>query len=120
MQYCSVIATRSLVQNKEDPGAFTILCTIGLLHFSKALCDIGASINLMPLSKTTAIRFLMDDRMEKRPIGILHYVLVTVKSFIFPTDFVILDCEVDFDVTIMLGSPFLATNRTLVDMKKYK
>ena len=41
LQHCSAIATRSLVQKKEDPGAFTIPCTIGLLHFAKALCDIG-------------------------------------------------------------------------------
>ena len=41
MQHCSAIATRSLVQKKEDPGAFTIPCTIGLLHFAKALCDLG-------------------------------------------------------------------------------
>ena len=50
MQHCSVIATRFLVQKKEDPGAFTIPCTIGLLQFAKALCDLGESINLMPLS----------------------------------------------------------------------
>ena len=50
MQYCSAIATGSLVQKKENPGSFTIPCTIGLLHFAKALCDLGASINLMPLS----------------------------------------------------------------------
>ena len=41
MQHCSDIATRSLVQKKEHPGAFTIPCTIGLLHFAKALCDMG-------------------------------------------------------------------------------
>ena len=46
MQYYSVIATRSLVQKKEDLGAFTIPCTVGSLHFVKALCDLGASINL--------------------------------------------------------------------------
>ncbi|KAK4706570.1 hypothetical protein R3W88_033869 [Solanum pinnatisectum] len=50
LQHCSSIATRSLVQKTEDPGAFTIPCTIGLLHFAKALCDLGDSINLMPLS----------------------------------------------------------------------
>ena len=50
IQHCSVIATRSLVQKKEDPGAFTIPCIVGSLHFAKALCDLGASINLMPLS----------------------------------------------------------------------
>ena len=75
MQHCSVIATRSLVQKKEDPGAFTIPFTIGLLHFAKALCDLGASINLMPLSiykklglgdpKPTAMRLLMADRTVK-------------------------------------------------------
>ena len=41
MQHCSAIATRFLVQKKKDPGAFTIPCTIGLLHFAKALCDLG-------------------------------------------------------------------------------
>ena len=44
--------------------------------------------------------------------------LVKVESFIFPTDFVILDCEVDFEVPIILGKPFLAKSRALVDMKK--
>ena len=54
----------------------------------------------------------------KRPIGILHDVLVKVESFIFPAYFVILDCEVDFEVPIILGRPFLATGRALVDMEK--
>ena len=50
MQHCISIPTRYLVQKKEDPGAFAILCTVGSLHFAKTLCDLGASINLMPLS----------------------------------------------------------------------
>ena len=41
LQHCSAIATRSLVQKKEDPGAFNIPCTVGSLHFAKALCDLG-------------------------------------------------------------------------------
>ena len=128
MQHCNAISTRSLVQKKEDPGAFTIPCTIGLLHFAKALCDLGASINLMPLSiykklglgdpKPIAMRLLMADRTVKRLIGILNYVLVKVESFIFSVDFVVLDCEVDFEVPIILGRPFLATGRALVDMEK--
>ena len=52
MQHCSAIAKRSLVQKKEDPGTFTIPCTIGLLHFAKALCDFRENINLMPFSFT--------------------------------------------------------------------
>ena len=79
MQHCSAIATRSPAQKKEDPGVFTIPCTVGSLHFAKALYDLAASINLMPLSiykklglgnpKPTAMRLLMVDRTVKRPIG---------------------------------------------------
>ena len=106
MQHCSAIATRSLVQKKEYPGAFTISCTVRSLHFLKALCDLGASINIMTLDiykklglgdpKPTAMRLLMADRKVKRPIGILHDVLVKVESLIFLADFVILKYEVDF------------------------
>ena len=41
MQHCSAIVRRTLVQNKEDPDALTIPCTVGPLHFVKALCDLG-------------------------------------------------------------------------------
>jgi len=127
LQHCSAIATRSLVQKKEDLGAFTIPCTIGILHFAKALYDLGASINLMSLSiykrlglgttKPTTMRLLMANRTLKRPIGVLQDVLMKVETFIFPANFVILDCEVDFEVPIILGRPFLATGRVLVDME---
>ena len=68
--------------------------------------------------KPTAMRLLMGDRTVKRPIGILHDVLVKVESFIFPADIVILDREVDFEVPIIHGRPFLATGRALVDIEK--
>ncbi|XP_049344684.1 uncharacterized protein LOC125809056 [Solanum verrucosum] len=97
IQHCSAIATRSLVQKKEDPGAFTIPCTIGMLHFVKALCDLGSNINFMPLSiykklglgapKPTIMHLLTIDRNVKKPIDVLHDVLVKVESFIFLADF---------------------------------
>ena len=64
------------------------------------------------------MRLLIADWTMKRPIGIFHDVLVKVESFIFLADFVILDCEVDFEVPIILGRPFLATGRALVNMEK--
>ena len=70
--------------------------------------------------KTTTMLILMADRTMKSPIGILHYVLVKVESFIFPGYFVILDCEIDFEVPIILGRKFLDTGRALVDMEKGK
>ena len=114
------------MQKKEDPGAFTIPCTIGLLHFAIALCDLGGSINPMPLSiymklglgdpKPTMMRLLMADQTVKRPTHILHDVLEKVESFIFTVDFVILDCE----VPIILGRPFVSIGRALVYMEKGK
>ncbi|XP_049378056.1 uncharacterized protein LOC125842788 [Solanum stenotomum] len=128
LQHCSAISTRSLVQKKEDPGAFTIPCTIGKMHIAKGLCDLGAIINLIPLliynklglgdPKPSTMRLLMADRTVKKPIGVIQNVLVKVGSFIFSTDFVILDCEVDFEVPIILGRPFLATGHALVDMER--
>ncbi|KAL5577508.1 hypothetical protein UlMin_019207 [Ulmus minor] len=47
---CSAILQRKLPQKLKDPGSFTIPCTIGDFEFDKVLCDLGASINLMPLS----------------------------------------------------------------------
>ncbi|XP_059306513.1 uncharacterized protein LOC132057955 [Lycium ferocissimum] len=126
--HCSSIVTKALIQKKEDPGAFTIPCTIGMYKFGKALCDLGASINLMPLAifnklglrtpRPTTMRLLMANRTMKRLVGILYDVLVRVDRFIFPADFVILDCEVDFEVPIILGRPFVATGRAFVDVER--
>ncbi|XP_049391604.1 uncharacterized protein LOC125856053 [Solanum stenotomum] len=126
VHHCNAIATRSLVQKNEDPGAFTIPCTIESIKFGKALCDLRACINLMPLAiykqlglgvpKPITMRLMMADRSVKRPVGILCDVLVKVDTFIFPADFVILDCEVDFEVPIILERPFLATRRALADV----
>ncbi|MDV3188687.1 MAG: hypothetical protein Q8834_02550 [Candidatus Phytoplasma australasiaticum] len=59
---------------------------------------------------------LMADRTIKNSEGILLDMLVKVDKFIFPIDFMILDCDVDFEVIIILGRPFLANGRALVDM----
>ncbi|KAK4718859.1 hypothetical protein R3W88_017197 [Solanum pinnatisectum] len=128
IHHCNTIVTKSLIQKKEDPGTFTIPCTIGSIKFAKALCDLGAIINLMPLAiykklglgvpRPTTMRLMMANRSVKRPVGVLCNVLVKVDTFIFPADFVILDCKVDFKVPIILGRSFLATWRALVDVER--
>ncbi|KAK4709685.1 hypothetical protein R3W88_004198 [Solanum pinnatisectum] len=128
VRHCSAIATRFVVHKKEDPGAFTIPCTIGSIEFAKVLYDLRANKNLMPLAmykqlglgvpKPTAMRLMITDRSVKRHVGILCDVLVKVDTFIFSADFMILDCEVDFKVPIILGRPFMATGRALVDVER--
>lgn len=41
----------TLPSNLKDPGKFTITCTIGRVKIPHALCDLGSSINVMPLNK---------------------------------------------------------------------
>ncbi|XP_075099483.1 uncharacterized protein LOC142176253 [Nicotiana tabacum] len=92
---------------------------------SMALCDLGANINLMPLAvytklgigraRPTSMLLQLADRTVKRPTGILDDVLVQVGKFVFHADFVILDCQVDEEIPFILGRPFLATGRALID-----
>nr|XP_010324809.1 uncharacterized protein LOC104648697 [Solanum lycopersicum] len=68
--------------------------------------------------KPTAMRPLIANRFIKRRTVILHDILEKVESFIFPADFLILDCEVNFEVSIINQRPFLATGRSLVYTEK--
>ncbi|XP_070004495.1 uncharacterized protein [Nicotiana sylvestris] len=117
----------SMAPKLEDPGAFTSPCTIGSSEFAKALCDLGASKSLMPYSvfmtmgigqpRSTSMRLQMANRTMKRPLGVIKYVLVRVDNFILPVDFVILDCEIDYEVPIILCRPFFATGKALNDVE---
>ena len=125
---CSAILQRKLPQKLKDPGSFTIPCTIGNAIFERALCHLGASINLMPLSifkrlglgeaRPTTVTLQLADRSLKHPRGIIEDVLVKVDKFIFPVDFIVLDMEEDKEIQIILGRPFLATGRAMIDVQK--
>ncbi|KAG9450392.1 hypothetical protein H6P81_010357 [Aristolochia fimbriata] len=79
----------------------------------------GASVNLMSLSlcrylklgepQETGITFQFADRSTKIPEGLMEDVLVKIQDFIYPCDFVVLDMEVDKNLPIILGRPFLPT-----------
>lgn len=55
------------------------------------------------------MQLLMVDHIVKKPMVLSFNVLVKVDNFIFLANFIILDCEVDFDIPIILGRPFVAT-----------
>ena len=112
----------------KDPGSFTIPCTIGNHEFGKALCDSGASLNLMPLSivrrlslgevTPTTMSLQLEDISMAQLEGILEDMLVKIGKFIFPMDFVVIDIEEDKQIPLLLGIPFLATGAALIDVKK--
>ena len=78
---CSAIIQQKLPTKMKDLGSFTIPCSIGKYEFKKALCDSGASINLMPLSMVqrlslgeltpTSITLQMADRSMAQPRAFL-------------------------------------------------
>ncbi|KAK4283575.1 hypothetical protein QN277_000512 [Acacia crassicarpa] len=127
-QECNVMLTNQLPSKLKDPGSFTIPYAIEPNYSGKALCDLGASINLMPMSifkqlvvgeaRPITVKLQLADRSLVLPEGKIEDVLVKVDKFIFPVDFIILDFEADHDVPILLGRPFMATGRTLIDVKK--
>nr|XP_016470423.1 PREDICTED: uncharacterized protein LOC107792703 [Nicotiana tabacum] len=124
-QTCSAMVTRPIAEKLSDLGSFTIPCTSGNFAFAKALYDLGASIKLIPLAIykrlgigraiPTSMLLQLADRTVKRPSGILDDVLIQVGKFVFHADFVILDCKVDEKIPIILGRPFLATEKALID-----
>nr|GEY71462.1 reverse transcriptase domain-containing protein [Tanacetum cinerariifolium] len=93
-----------------------------------ALADLGASINLMPLSvweglslpelTPTCMTLELTDHSVSKPIGIAKDVLVKVGMFYFPADFVVVDFEPNPRVPLILRRCFLKTGRALVDVHK--
>ncbi|GKA79859.1 reverse transcriptase domain-containing protein [Tanacetum coccineum] len=91
-----------------------------------ALADLGASINLMPLSiwkelslpALTKTRMILElaDRTISTPTGIAEDVFVKVGTFFFPADFVVVDYVADPRVPLILGRPFLRMARALIDV----
>ena len=125
---CSAVIHKSIPEKMQDPGSFIIPCMIGKADMGKALCDFGASINLMPLSVAkrlslrkltpTAMTLQMADRTLAHPEGILEDVLIKVGKFVFLVDFIVINIEEDKQVPLILGRPFLATGAALIDVKK--
>ncbi|GKE09745.1 reverse transcriptase domain-containing protein [Tanacetum coccineum] len=124
---CSAVILKKLPEKLGDPGIFLIPCGFNELK-CKALADLGASINLMPLSvwKELGLPKLIPTQMTLElanhdictPKGIARDVFVRVGKFTFPADFVIVDYESDPRVPLILGRPFLRTVCALIDVHR--
>ncbi|XP_022157452.1 uncharacterized protein LOC111024147 [Momordica charantia] len=87
---CRTILTSKIPQKMKDSGSFTIPVSIGGHKIGQALCDLGASINLVPLTV-----------YQKLGMGAVKPMTVTHE-----------------EVPIILGRPFLAKGNALVDVHK--
>ncbi|GJV31425.1 reverse transcriptase domain-containing protein [Tanacetum coccineum] len=123
---CSAMLLKKLPEKLGDPGKFLIPCNFPGMDVCHALADLGASINLMPLSiwkklslpdlTPTRMTLELADRSITYPKGLAEDVFVKVRKFHFPTDFVVVDFEADPRVPLILGRSFLRTGRALIDV----
>ncbi|KAG8499357.1 hypothetical protein CXB51_005838 [Gossypium anomalum] len=123
---CSVILHNKLPNKLKDPGSFTIPCLIGSLDVNNELADVRASINIMPYKmfkqlglgkpKQTRISIQLADKTIRFPRGIIEDLLVKIDKFILPVGFVALDIEEDSNTPLILGRPFLASVRMIIDV----
>nr|GEW96620.1 reverse transcriptase domain-containing protein [Tanacetum cinerariifolium] len=114
---CSAVVLKKLSEKLRDPERFLIQCDFLEFDNCLALADLGASINLMPLSiwkklrlptlNDTKMVLELADRTISKPTGVAENVFVNVGKFYFPVDFVVLDFIADPRVPLILGRPFL-------------
>ncbi|KAL2230561.1 UNVERIFIED_CONTAM: hypothetical protein Sindi_1650500 [Sesamum indicum] len=125
----SAILQRKLPPKCNDPGTFSIPSKIGKIGIEKAMCNLGASINIIPLTiceslntgplKETRIMLQLADCSIVYPKGVLEDVLVLVNELVFPADFYMLDMTGNNSpnsTSIFLGRPFLKISKTKIDV----
>nr|GEW41796.1 reverse transcriptase domain-containing protein [Tanacetum cinerariifolium] len=121
---CSAMLLKKLPEKLGDPGKFLIPCNFLGIDVCHALADLGASINLMPLSiwkklslpelTPTQMNLELADRLVTRPKGVAEDIFFKVGKFHFPTDFVVVDFKAVPRVPLILGRSFLRTGRALI------
>ncbi|XP_074283546.1 uncharacterized protein LOC141608093 [Silene latifolia] len=127
---CSAVLLNHMPEKLQDPGSFSISCMVGNMSIKKALCDLGASVSILPLPIArkvglhdmipTSMILQLADMSVQRPMGVIEDVPVKVGNFYIPVDFVVLDIPEDQQTPIILGRPFLATGDVNISVKEGK
>jgi predicted aspartyl protease len=126
-EQCSgAIANR--LEKQGDPGCPMILCSVGSFKFEKALCDLGASVSVMPRDvfeklrlpelEPTAMCLEMGDSSIRYPLGITVDVPVKVGYHFIPVDFMVLEMGEREKSSLILGKPFLKTVGATINVGK--
>jgi hypothetical protein len=125
-EYSTVILNISFVK-KKDPGCPTIECSIGDQYFNDALCDLGASVSVVPKAVfdklhhsklvPTSMCLQLADQSIQYPMGIAEDIPVKIREFFVPVDFVVLDMHPNSKVPLILGRPFLSTTNAHINVR---
>ncbi|GJX56593.1 reverse transcriptase domain-containing protein [Tanacetum coccineum] len=125
-EHCSAVLLKKLPENWRPLQISHTGTDFPRMDECLALADLGASINLMPLSvwkklslpelTPTCMTLELADRSISQPIGIAEDVYVKVGKFQFLADFVVVDFDADPRVPLILGRSFLKTGRALIDV----
>jgi predicted aspartyl protease len=124
-EQCSAAIANGL-EKQKDPECLTIPCSVGSFKFEKALCDLGASVSVMPRDvfeklrlplKPTGMCLELGDN-SIRPLGIAEDVPMKVEHHFIPVDFVVLEMGEREKPQLILGRPFLKTVGATIDVGK--
>ena len=123
---CSVAILNTSHVKKKDPGCPTIDCLIGNQNFENALCDLGASVSVMPKKifdklnystlTTTSMCLQLADQSVRYPTRIAENILVKIRNFFVLVDFEVLDMQEDMKTPLILERPFLSTTNAHIDV----
>jgi hypothetical protein len=123
---CSAAIANGL-EKQKDPGCPTIPCSVGSFNFEKALCDLGASVSVMPRDAFEKLRLPLEpmgmclelgDNSICYPLGIAEDVPVKVGHHFIPVDFAVLEMGEREKPPLILGRPFLKTVGATIDVGK--
>jgi hypothetical protein len=127
MEECSTAILNTSPTKKKDLGCPTIDCSIGDQHFNNALCELGASVSVIPKKifdklhhsrlVPTSMCLQLADQSIRYPVGITEDIPVKIREFFLLVDFVVLDMQPDSKVSLILGRPFLSTTNAHIDVR---
>jgi hypothetical protein len=116
---CSAAILDGLPDKMGDPGVLTISYLIGTQKFDQALCDLGASVSIMPKViydklnhdslVPTFMHLQLGDQSIRHPLGTTRDILVRIRNSFILMDFVVLEMAVCRHIPISLERPFLST-----------
>jgi hypothetical protein len=123
---CSAAMANGL-EKQKDPGCPTIPCSVCSFNFEKALCDLGASVSVMPRDVFKKLRLPLEptgmclelgDNSIRYPLGIAEDVPVKVGHHFISVDFVVHEVGEREKSPLILGRPFLKTMGATIDVGK--